>query len=92
MEQSFKDFLISYVVSGHTVDDDVMNELNRLTDEFIDIIDPYYFFTKNATGAYIDYLDDRLSDENRHWFPLRFDKSRYHGLLEKWIKWLLKND
>ena len=87
---AFGDFLIGYVIAGHTVDDDVMEELNILTNEFISSIDSYYLFTENATGAYIEFLDERLSNENRHWFPLRFDKSRYVNHLEKWIRRLLK--
>ena len=88
--QAFIDFLITYVVSGHTVDEDVMEELNKLTDEFVNNIYSCYFFTENAVGAYIEYLNERLTDENRHWFPLRFNKDRYAEHLEKYIRWRLK--
>ena len=91
MEDSFKKFLIGYVSAGHTVDDSVMEELNALTNEFINWLDPNYLFTENAIGAYIEFLKERLSDENRHWFPLRFDKHRYIDCLVNWIKYLLKN-
>ena len=89
---AFSDFLIGYVTAGHTVDDEVMKELNSLTNEFINNIYSDYFFTENATGAYIEFLDERLTDENRHWFPLRFDESRYVKHLEQWIRSLLKID
>ena len=87
---AFNDFLIGYVTAGHTVDDDVMEELNKLTDEFINAIYSDYLFTENATGAYIEFLDQRLTDKNRHWFPLRFDMDRYVNHLEKWIRYRLK--
>ena len=91
MEETFKRFLIGYVSAGHTVDQDVIDELSNLTDEFINWLDPHYCFTENATSAYIEFLDENLSESNRHWFPLRFDKCRYVDMLEKWIKHLIEN-
>ena len=92
MANIFKNFLIGYVSAGHTVDDDVMEELNTLTNEFINNLYSCYFFTEQGTGAYIEFLDERLSEKNRHWFPLRFDKSRYVKHLEKWIKHLINHN
>ena len=45
MKEEFKDFLISYVIAGHTADDDVMEDLDMLTDAFVYTMDPYYLFT-----------------------------------------------
>ena len=87
---AFEDFLIGYVVAGHTVDDNVMEELNKLTDEFIKHLYSDYLFTEIGISAYIEFLDERLTDDNRHWFPLRFDKDRYIDHLEKWIRYRLK--
>ena len=90
MEETFKRFLIGYVVAGHTLDDEAEDELNNLTNDFINWLDPRFCFTENAVSTYIEFLDERLSDENRHWFPIRFDKDRYVDLLEKWIRHLVK--
>ena len=88
---AFNDFLIDYVVIGHTVNESVMEKLIKITDEFINnCIYSEYFFTENATIAYIEFLDERLCDEDKHWFPLRFDKDRYVEHLEKWIRGRLK--
>ena len=90
MEKTFKRFLIGYVSAGHTLDDEAEDELNNLTNDFINGLDPRFCFTENAVSTYIEFLDERLSDENRHWFPIRFDKDRYVDLLEKWIRHLVK--
>ena len=90
METTFKRFLIGYIAAGRTYDDSAMEELENLTNEFINWMDPHYCFTSNATSAYCEFLYERMSEENKHWFPLRFDKDRYVNLLEKWIRHLLE--
>ena len=91
MEEAFKDFLIGYVVAGHTVDDNVMNEMNELTNQFVDSLYAEYYFTSDATELFIDFLEENLSEENKHWFPLRYDKYRYIRTLEGWIKHLIES-
>ena len=92
MEDKFKRFLVGYVSAGHTLDDSAQEELENLAYEFVNWLDPHYLFTENAISTFIEFLDERLSDENKHWFPLRFDKCRYVEHLEKWIRRLLKVD
>ena len=86
MKEAFKTFLIGYLTSGHTVDDNVMKELNDFTNEFVSILPKQHYFTSDAVEVYIDDLDLNLSEENRHWFPLKFDERRYIKTLESWIQ------
>jgi len=91
MEETFKCFLIGYVSAGHTVDREAIDELANLTDEFINWLDPHYCFTENATSTYLEFLDENMSDTNKHFFGnMLFDKCRYVDNLEKWIKHLIK--
>ena len=87
---AFKRFLVGYVSAGHTLDDSAQEELENIAYEFVNWLDSNYLFTEQGTRVYIEFLDERLSDENRHWFPLRFDKDRYIRHLEKWIRHLVK--
>ena len=89
MEETFKRFLTGYVSARHTVDREAMDELINLTDQFINWLDPQYCFTENAVSTYIEFLDDNMSEANKHFFPLRFDKCRYVDFLEKWIRHLI---
>ena len=89
MEETFKSFLIGYVSAGHTVDREAMDELINLTDQFINWLDPHYCFTENATTTYLEFLEENMSDANKHFFCLVFDKCRYVDFLEKWIKHLI---
>ena len=86
MEETFKSFLIGYVSAGHTVDREAMDELINLTDQFINWLDPHYCFTENATTTYLEFLEENMSDANKHFFCLVFDKCRYVDFLEKQIK------
>ena len=89
METTFKRFLIGYVSAGHTLDDEAEDELNNLTDQFINWLDPHYLFTENATSTYIEFLDENMSEANKHFFKFKFNKCRYVDFLEKWIKHLI---
>ena len=86
MKEAFKTFLIGYLTAGHTVDDDVMEELNHFTDWFVSVIHEKHFFTSEAVEIYIEDLDQAISEKNRHWFPLEFNERRYIKTLESWIK------
>ena len=88
---AFNDFLFGYIVAGHTIDDSVSEELNNLTNEFVNNIYSEYIFTEQGTSAYIEFVKGRLSDENKHWFPLRFNEQRYLIHLEKWIMYIINN-
>lgn len=89
-QEAFKTFLIGFITSGHTVDDNVMEELTNFTDEFVSFIPKQFYFTSDAVEAYIDDLDYNISEENRHWFPLKFNERRYIKTLESWIKDLIQ--
>ena len=91
MKETFRQFLVGYVSAGHTVDESIMDELRTLSDEFVQSIYPGYYFTSNATDLFIEFLNERLSDENRHWFPLRFNEERYIDMLENWIKYIIND-
>ena len=87
MEETFKRFLIGYVSAGHTVDDSVLEELDRLTDEYIKgFYSDYQYFTEDSVRFYLEVLEWNLSDDNKHWFPLRYDRQRYVNCLVNWIK------
>ena len=91
MEETFHDFLFGYVAAGHTMDTDANDELNRLTKEFINWLDPGYIFTETATETYIEFLDEKMSETNRHFFVFRFDRDRYVRHLENWIRHLIND-
>ena len=86
MKDAFKTFLIGYISAGHTLDDDAQNEINDLTNQFVDGIFPDYCFTSTAVKFYVEYLDENLSEETKSFVPVRFNERRYIKTLESWIK------
>ena len=92
MEETFHDFLFGYVAAGYTMDLDADDELNRLTKRFINWLDPRYIFTETAVETYVEFLDEKMSETNRHFFGFRFDKDRYVRLLEDWIRHLINKN
>lgn len=91
MEEQYSDFLITYVSAGHTMTLEADNELDHLTEQFINWLDPLYCFTENALETYIEFLDEKMSETNRHFFVFRYDKYRYIQHLENWIKHLIND-
>ena len=82
----FKQFLIGYVSNGCTTTRGAMKELNQLTDEFLDDIRPDYYFNEITLIDYVETMRDKLSSENEGFFRLRFKRSYYVTVLEKYIK------
>ena len=91
MEDQFSDFLDTYVSAGHTVTLEADDELDHLTEQFINWLDPCYVFTETATETYIEFLDEKMSETNRHFFVFRFDRDRYIRHLENWIRQLIND-
>ena len=91
MEDLFCNFLINFVSAGHTVDAPAINELDDLTHRFLFNLNPECFFGTPAVQTYLDYLDEHMSDLNRHLFCFRFNKWRYIFYLENYLRQLISN-
>ena len=81
MIDRYYQFLINYVSSKQTVNQEAMDDLNRITDEYLDGVystpDKNKFFTKQELNYYLEVLNMNLQDSNKHFFILGFDKQRY---------------
>ena len=95
MEETFRQFLVDYVSSKQTVNQEAMDDLNRITDEYINggysTLDRNKFFTKYELKFYLEVLDMNLQDDNKHFFWLSYDKQRYIECLIDMIKLLIKD-
>ena len=85
MKDRYADFLINYVSTGLTVNLEAMEDLRRLTYEFIEGLSKESY-TKQDLLFYIDYLEWNLQDEHIHFFCLQYDKQRYINYLIDTIK------
>ena len=92
IKDTFMNFLKCYISAGHTFDDDSLEELSKLTNEFIEKLHPDFYFTTFGICSYIAYLDDNMSETNRHFFKLWFNENRYVDFLGKWIKKILSEN
>ena len=90
MKNSFKDFLSSYASHGCTVTIPAVEELDTLTTDYINQMDPFFGFTSFGVEDYLDYLKAHLTDTNKHFFCLVFDERRYTRFLEIWIQGLFE--
>ena len=90
--EAFARFLKRYITVGHTVDDESREEIDKLTEEFIDRFHTDFFFTTFGTVSYLMYIDLHISAKNRPLFKLNYDENRYVDLLEKWIKKILSEN
>ena len=90
MKKSFEDFISSYASHGCTVTIPAVEELDTLTTDYINQMDPFFGFTSFGVEDYLDYLKAHLTDTNKHFFVLGFDEQRYTRFLEIWIQDLLE--
>ena len=88
MEEIYADFLVNYVSTKLTVELEPMEELNRLTHEYIEGL-AKEFFTKQDLLFYLDYLEMNMNNESKHFFCLQYDKQRYIDCLIDMIKHLI---
>ena len=90
MEETLRQFLIDYVSSKQTVNQEAIDDLNRITDEYINggysTLDRNKFFTKYELKFYLEVLDMNLQDENKHFFCLCYDKQWYNECLIDMIR------
>ena len=91
MDTRFEGFLLAYASDGCTVDIPSGNELNTLTSDFIDQMDPFFCFTSFGVEDYLDYLRAHMTDDYKHFFVLQFDERRYTQFLEMWIQQLIQD-
>ena len=89
IENKFKQFLIGYVSAGHTVTSEAMEELERLTDDFIDNTYPDYYFRDITVENYCEEMNEKLSDNNKHYFHCYYNETRYIKQLEDYIKHII---
>ena len=92
MKNSFEGFLRSYASHGCTVDLPSCEELDTFTTDYINQMDPFFYFTSIGVEDYLDYLKAHLTDTNKHFFVLQFDERRYTRFLEIWIQGLFELD
>ena len=76
MKDRYADFLINYVSTGLTVNHEAMEDLRRLTYEFIEGLSKESY-TKQDLLFYLDYLEMNMNNESKHFFCLQYDKQRY---------------
>ena len=69
-KQEWKAWLISFVSENQPYTDSAMDELNKLTDEFIDTIENH-ISPDFEVYDYIDYLGERMTDTNKRYFWLK---------------------
>ena len=90
MTDCYYQFLIDYVSSKQTVNQDAMDNLNKITNEYLNSVystlDHNKFFTKHELKWYLEVLDMNLQDENKHFFNLCYDKHWYNECLIDMIK------
>ena len=92
LKEKFKQFLIGYVSAGHTVTIEAMDELERLTDDFLNERDTDVYFRDIVVEAYCEEMNEKLSDENKHFFGSYYDETRYIQHLENYIRRLIKKN
>ena len=92
LEEKFKQFLIGYVSAGHTYTDEAMDELERLTDDFLNERDTDAYFRDIVVKAYCEEMNEKLSDENKHFSHCYYNKTRYIQHLEGYIKHIIKKN
>lgn len=89
IKNKFKQFLIGYVSAGHTYTDDAMEELERLTDDFLNERDTDAYFRDIVVEAYCEEMNEKLSDENKGFFHCYYNETRYIQRLENYIKHII---
>ena len=94
MTQSIKDLfkrlLIGYISKGHTVSDSSQEEVERLTDRFINNLYDDEYFPARAVECYCWYMDENLCDEFACLYSLHFKYRYYTEILETYMKYLLR--
>ena len=101
MEDVFCAFLVNFVSAGHTVDTGgaargagdapAINELDDLTHRYLFNLNPECFFSMPTVQTYLDYLNDHMSNLNRHFFCFRFNKWRYIMHLENYLRQVIRD-
>ena len=84
---SYKEFLKGYILAHHTVDLDTLNQVDALTDEYLNNeLDRNLVFTEIAVMDYLEYLRLNMDEKNKHFLNFRFTKYKYIIHLENFIK------
>ena len=88
--KAYKQLLVEYI-SGDSqiVEIEGIYELDELIDSYLSILNPDQWFSIEATNSCLEFVKQRISDENKHYFFLEFDKWRYIEQLELMIKSLV---
>ena len=93
MTQSIKDLfkrlLIGSISKGHTVSDSSQEEVERLTDKYVQNLFIDECFTARAVEVYCWYMDENLCDEFACLYSLTFKYRYYTEILEEYMKYLL---
>ena len=90
IKKQFGKFLKGYVLKNHTVDLPTMDEVDKLTDDFLNSIDTNFYFDELGVRDYVEYLKIYMNDENKHFLNLVFNKSHYVHQLEDYVKYYIK--
>ena len=91
IKKQFGKFLIGYILEGHTASLEALEEINNLTDEYLNTMVPAnLYFDEDMVRDYIDYLNENMTDENKDYPHLCFKKSPYIQLLIDYIKHYIK--
>ena len=81
VKEVFKQFLIGYVAAGHTATSEALEELDKLTKNFVNSIPEDYYFKCDYVKLYCEHMLEVMSDENKGFFHFYLDKARYNRML-----------
>jgi len=87
----FLQFLLGYVSNRATVNQEAMNELFILTEDYINNLFSDYYFDEITLIDYLETLNDNLRSKNKGFFKLQYRRRDYIALLEQYIKKLIEN-
>lgn len=93
MKPAFKHFLVTYVSYDMSPIADMSSiyELDELTDTYLSRLNPDQLFTVETTMLYLEFLEQRLSEESKRYFILlEFNEWRYIEQLELMVRSLVQ--
>ena len=89
IKELFKFFVFGYIAAGHTQTEESEAELKRLIDEWCDDLHDEDCFDRNAMIDIIEYVEHKISDENKSLYRFHLIDFNYICHLEKFIKYVI---
>ena len=90
IKKQFGKFLIGFILKGHTTTDEALEEIEELTDKYLQTVPDHLYFDDDMVRDYIDFMKQNISEENIGFPHLYFQTRRYIDLLQNYVKHYIK--